>query len=306
MYAVTHPGDSHSMRHLDQIQIAAWKAHLRDAGYPHTTIHTYVSALTCAMRELPCGLQATGEELLAWLATRSSPRTRSTYTHALRHFYGWCVKTGRLDVNPAADLPPVRVPAGQPRPIPADDLDLLLTYARSPEREWMMLLLYEGLRCCDLAQLRREDITQETVLIRRSKGGRSRVVPTHPAVWELVRDLPPGPVASTSAARISSRINRECDVLARVLGRPSLAEVTAHRLRHTAGTIWYRATRDLRATQQLLGHASPSTTQVYAAPADETLRAAVLAMPTVAASGAVAATGGAPAPAPRRPARSAA
>lgn len=258
--------------------VEAYLRQLTLAGYRHTTIKTYRGVLLRAVHQLPRGLCAYPDELAEWIARGDSRNTRATSAAALRGFYRWCQHTGRLTYNPMDDVATVGHKRGYPRPVTHDELARLLTGAREPYRLWCLLAAYAGARCIEISRLHRDDITQETVYLA-GKGDRDRAVPTHPAIWAAIADLPPGPVAACNAARVSAQVSRECH-------RLGLTGVTAHRLRHWAGTWWQAATGDVRVTQELLGHASPATTAVYTAVSDQARRAAVLGLPVIAATGA--------------------
>jgi integrase/recombinase XerC len=263
----------------DLAQIDAYTAHLRLAGHPPTTIRTYRTPLTRAASALPHGLLSDADDIAEWLAGHTARNTRATYAVALRGLYRWAVATGRLAEDPMAGLPVPRQRRGLPRPVSHAELAGVLAAAGEPVRTWCLLAAYAGLRCVEISRLDRADVTEQVVYVH-GKGDRDRAVPTHPEVWRAVAALPPGPVAGCAARYVSSRIARTCD-------RIGLGQVTAHRLRHWAGTWWQAASGDLRVTQELLGHASPATTAVYTAVSDRSRRAAVLALPPVtAASGA--------------------
>lgn len=265
--------------HEDRTKIDAWTRHLTVAGHPANTRSTYRAALTRAARELPHGLEATDDELADWLSTLRSASARQTYRAALKNFYGWAVtKGGMQGDNPTTALPPVRRRPGLPRPITHQQLAELLAHPERRMRLWIMLAAYAGLRCCEIARLRREDITQEVIYLH-GKGDWERAVPTHPDIWAAVQDLPPGPVAGVSAKTVSRygvAVMHQYGITGHRSG--------LHRLRHWAGTWWQAATGDVRVTQQLLGHSSPATTAVYTAVSDQQMRAAVAGLPRVTAA----------------------
>jgi integrase/recombinase XerC len=143
-----------------------------------------------------------------------------------------------------------------------------------------VLAAYAGLRCCEIAQLDRSDITEQAVTIRRGKGGRPGVVPTHPAVWAAVRDLPLGPLAWDDHGGVAS--SQWVSIRTAVYYRRQLGlHFGLHRLRHWYGTSAYRATRDIRVVQELMRHATPATTAGYTLVDDEERAAAVRALPTL-------------------------
>lgn len=264
------------MTHRNQLA-CAYLCHLA-IRRRETTIGTYRDILRLADRQLPAGLaRATTEEIEAWVYDPArSPATQALRRAALRGFYRWAVRQEELDYDPCTDLPPVTVPEQHRPPISAGLLRQVFAQAGEPYRLWLLLAAYEGLRCAGIAQLDREHVTETQTWVH-GKGGKNRIVPTHPVVWRVVRDLPPGPVAGGLDRRqISARGNRYLHSL----GYPGLH---MHLLRHWYATEVYRASgEDLRLVQVLLGHASIATTQRYLAVATSRQRDAVAGLPNVA------------------------
>lgn len=235
--------------------------------------------------DLPHGLvAATSDELSAWIYRSDwKPSTQVTYYGAVKSFFVWATNPydAKLDFNPSGLLPRPNVPAGLPRPVTDRQLRQILTEASDPYRLWAILAAYAGLRCCEIAQLDRGDITEASIHIRKGKGGKPGVVPTNPLVWAAVKDLPDGPLAYTPdgyladakwiSIRSALHFNRQ-------LG---MRGVALHRLRHWYGTNSYKATKDIRVTQRLMRHSSPTTTAVYTLINDEECRLAVNALPIV-------------------------
>lgn len=248
--------------------IAEYERHLRLLGRAEATVHSYIHETLRRMdRELPAGLLAAlPQELEAWLYNAAwSAATRRQRRAAVVGFYAFAADPGRrrrLDYNPAAGLPPVRGTGRRRRPAPTEVVAHAVTRAAQPYRTWFTLAAFAGARCSEIAGLDREDITEREVLLH-GKGGKWRPVPTHELVWQAVRGLPPGPVATMPAGRRASRqdVSRLGNWhLARIGGQA----VTMHRLRHWFGTQAYEVSgHDIRAVQELLGHASVATTQVY-------------------------------------------
>lgn len=257
--------------------------HLTDIGRADSTITTYVDVLTRLDRTLPEGLAyACADELRGKIYIKDrKPATVALYRAATVAFYGWATDENDpwLDYDPSQHLPRARVRQRTPRPCTQEELADILARARDPYRVWYLLAAGCGLRCVEIARLDRADVTEHVVYIL-GKGDKERAVPTHPAVWAAIRDLPAGPVArryyDTGRANrrdVQGRGNRHLAILGH-------AGVTMHRLRHWYGTYVHQAAGgDLRVTQELLGHASPNTTQVYVATLSGTKRAAVAALP---------------------------
>lgn len=264
--------------------LVSFVRHLRELRRATTTIDTYTDLLCRLDRTLPEGLAyACTDELREQIYTDDRrPATTALYRAAAAAFYGWATRESDpwLDYNPAQHLPAARVRARAPRPVTHEQLRDILARAREPHRTWYLLGSAQGLRCIEISRLDRDDVTEQDTWIR-GKGDRERIVPTHPAVWAAVADLPRGPVARTpdGSARADRRQVRERAnwYLHHRLGHQ---DVTMHRLRHWYGTYVHQAAGgDLRVAQELLGHASPTTTQVYVAVAGGAKTAAVHALP---------------------------
>jgi integrase len=217
------------------------------------------------------------DDLLAWLDAQDwQPETRKSYRAALRSFYGWAHGAGHVRRNPAADLPPVRVPRGEPRPVPEPVLDQAIARASDRTRLILVLAAYAGLRRSEIAGLRWDEVGIDALRIV-GKGGHVRTVPMHDRVaWELAAERVHR-VAGTfgSGFRYTShpagpfvfpgRYGRgaTADAIGRAAAR-ALDGYGAHTLRHRFAGRAYDASRDIGVVQQLLGHASPTTTAIYA------------------------------------------
>jgi integrase/recombinase XerD len=210
--------------------------------------------------------RATRHDVDAWLDDRPlAARARYTAISHLSMFYRWAIREELAAADPTMAVERPKLPRRLPRPVPAGQLVKLLEHAGLYE-VWVLLMVDAGLRCCEVARLRWCDVDLEagTILVT-GKGNRDRLVGV-PRRLRMALYLAEAEAASewltgrpTSPARVSQLISAH----ARALG---LAGVTAHRLRHTYATRLYEATAgDLGAVQIALGHASVSTTQIYAA-----------------------------------------
>lgn len=270
--------DSHTatMRH-DHV-LTGYLAALRSEVAPRT-YEKYSLILRRAHRQMPHGVVAPSEpEIRTWLWGQDCGSAyRAQQDAAVRHLHRWLRRRGISNVDPTEFLARPKQQRGIPRNIPADQVTLILTGARQPVRTWCAIAYYAGARDCEIAALDRDDVTQVSIRLL-GKGGKERMVPTHPALWRILATLPAGPVARIVARdrsnAIGRRISRECD-------RIGLPEVTAHRLRHTIATDLLDATGDLRLVQEFLGHASPATTAIYTRVSSARMSAAVAALPDV-------------------------
>ncbi len=230
----------------------------------------------------------TAGELRAWLAhLRSgdrplSPRSLSQALSAIRTFHRFLDR--RLDAPNAAIglVRGPRVKPGAPRPVTEDQAaGMLAEPGLDPDREdWeaardqaVLTLLYGcGLRISEALSLRRSDAPLGDLLRITGKGSKTRMVPVLPAVREAVDaylarlPVPLAPDAPLFRAKrggpLSPRhVQATVQVLRGRLGLP--ASATPHALRHSFATHLLGAGADLRSIQELLGHASLSTTQRY-------------------------------------------
>jgi integrase/recombinase XerC len=215
-------------------------------------------------------VDAPREQLVAWLARPGwAPATRKAAQAALRSFYAWANRTGVIEVDPAAALPPVRVPRGLPRPASEAHVHAGRAAADPADALMVALAANAGLRRAEIASLRREDLTPWGLHIV-GKGGRHRMVPVGPRLRAEVESRGPG---FLFPGRFAGHVH-PATVQKHV---KAAAGVAPHALRHRFATRAYEGSRDLFAVQQLLGHASPETTQVYVAVAGGALAAAVAA-----------------------------
>jgi integrase/recombinase XerC len=215
------------------------------------------------------------------LANRSIARHLST----LRTFFRWACREGHLDKSPARGLPSPRVPRSLPRAMTLADTESLLSAGKGdsvPQRERALfeLLYAAGLRVSEAAGLDLEDVELSARLLRvTGKGSKERIVPFGEEAEDALRAwLPVRAALRIAASEAGGRgeplfVNRQGGRLttrsmARLLKKRLLAaglprDISPHALRHTFATHLLQAGADLRAIQELLGHASLSTTQKY-------------------------------------------
>lgn len=256
--------------------IGRWSDYLRTAGQRETTIQLRVYHLELLAREVggtPRTL--TFSQLTAWLASKSwSANTRKSFRASVRSFYAWALAAQAVDHSPAQELPQVRPPRGKPRPTPDANYRRALQDAPPRVRRAVRLGGHCGLRRSEIAQVQREDVVPDGnghwELHVVGKGGHERYVPLPD---DLARDLlscPPGWIfPSAHGGHLTPHH------LAKLI-KAALGGYTTHTLRHRSGTESYRnGGRDIRAVQELLGHASITTTQIYTEVERDAIRAAM-------------------------------
>lgn len=268
------------------------EAHLRHcaaAGYAETTIRDRGEVLRRLDRELPYGLdQAATEELAGWLSRDGwSVETKRTYYKHLAGFFRWASRgrDAHLDWDPSLDLTPPRARRGLPRPVSETDLALLYERVGSIWRLPVQLGANAGLRACEIAGVDRGAITEAEMIVT-GKGGETRCIPTHPEIWALVAGLPSGPVVRLTRGKPVGA-NALSRYAALEFDRVGLPTVTLHRLRHRFATRLLLprelggAGADIRTVQELMGHKSLASTQIYTLVTDGQRRLAIGGLPVL-------------------------
>ncbi len=250
---------------------------LRGAGLPESTvkIRQYQLRRFAVTIKLPPE-SVTLEELSRYLATPTwGPCTRRSVRSTLKTFFRFLFISDRIGRNPAEFLPSVSAPLGRPRPAAENVIAEALLLA--DERVTLMIRLGAnvGLRCCEIAAVHSSHLTRSPAgwsLRVNGKGSKVRVVPVSDSVAQAIIDrgegyLFPGQLdGHLSAAYVSKLISRHLP-----------PGVTAHQLRHRFASKAFRGDFNIRAVQELLGHASVVTTQIYTQVDDEDLRIAARA-----------------------------
>jgi integrase/recombinase XerD len=199
---------------------------------------------------------------------------------ALRFFFSWLVKTGRLLTDPTVHLPRPRRPQHLPRSLKVSEVARVIaslpkTTLGLRDRAMVELLYGTGMRRSELSRLRLDDIDLEerVILIREGKGRKDRVVPLgKKAKRVLLGYLEHGRVKllrgkEQNAVFLGRRGERlsESQVTHRVaeLGGKVHLKMAPHVLRHSCATHLLQGRADIRHIQRLLGHKSLHTTERY-------------------------------------------
>ena len=271
--------------------IAAWRAHLADSRRrsPHT-VRAYVAAAerlvaASGLEDWDAVARTEAHGLRAHLAARRADGLGNASTarelSALKAFVAFArVQAG--DPEPSAPrLRGPRIKKGLPRPVTPDEAvnlaELVDTLAATDwigarDRAVLLLMYGSGLRIAEALSLTGRDALLGDVLHITGKGGKQRVVPilpiTRAAVAEYVQACPwpltPGDPLFRGAKGgplSPAMVQRAMAQARRALGLPETA--TPHALRHSFATHLLSAGADLRSLQELLGHASLGSTQIY-------------------------------------------
>lgn len=251
--------------------------------------------------------QVTAEDLTSFLeriragrapATKPfSPSTVARLVVSLRGLYRFLAREGRVKSNPTAALGVPRQTRALPKAIPLEDIERLIELPAVDllgrrDRAILEVLYGTGLRISELVSLDVDDadITDGAVTVRAGKGNKSRVVPmgrqARTALGDYLAVTRPE-LATRRPARAGGghaglflnarggRLSRQgCWKILKGYARTAgiEARVSPHSLRHSFATHMLDGGADIRVVQELLGHASLATTQVYTMVSDQRLR----------------------------------
>ncbi|GAA3949001.1 tyrosine-type recombinase/integrase [Microbacterium soli] len=188
-----------------------------------------------------------------------SAETRHSILASWRLFYRWAVARRYVLVSPTLLIEQIPVAARMPRVVPDAVIQRSILNATPRDRALVLLGRYACLRLTEIATLHMRDRRGEVLLIR-GKGDKERYVyvndPLALALDVLEERLPRGHYfpGETDGHLHPQSVHK---IIKRVTGW------NPHALRHAGATAAYRGTGDLRAVQEMLGHASLSTTQRY-------------------------------------------
>jgi len=273
-------GQQRSLRGASEATLDAYSRDLRDF-FDFQILHAG-SALS------PAALRRIGpQEMRAWMAAQRrrgvGARSLARRLSAVKGFYRWWAEREGFDATGVLSIRAPKHTRRLPRPLSEDGAqDLIATIGQMDNRDWVaardvaiVTLLYGcGLRRAEAMQLTADVVPLGDTLRIRGKGNVEREVPVLPAARRAVlryaqlcpHELSPGTplFRGIRGGALNPRLVARVMEQARMqLGLP--ASATPHALRHSFATHLLNAGGDLRAIQELLGHASLSTTQAYTA-----------------------------------------
>lgn len=281
--------------------LLAWL--LVERGRSRATLAAYRADLQAAGAALLAAgvdpLQATHSDLAAHLAALAgagrSVATLRRHTASIRQLYGFLVAEGRLAQDPTVDLRPPRQARPAPGALSRDEVAAMLATPQGDaplvlrDRVVLELLYASGLRVSELSELPLRSVDlEERLLLVRGKGDKERVVPFGSAALSALRawllDGRPALLRDRAAPWLvlnhrGGRLSRQAihGIVTTAAVRAGItSEVSPHTLRHSFATHLLAGGCDLRVLQEMLGHASVATTQIYTHVSADHLREAYL------------------------------
>jgi integrase/recombinase XerC len=208
-----------------------------------------------------------------------APRSIQRRLAALRNLFDYLLREGVVSSNPGVDITAPKAPRRLPETLDADAMGRLLDVRvdhpiATRDRAIMELFYSSGLRLAELAGLQATDVDLLEGTVRvTGKGAKTRIVPVGEKAREALRDwlkvrpqLEKTPLTAMFISRNGLPLSHR-NIQARVaywahrLGLPQ--GVSPHTFRHSFATHLLESSGDLRAVQEMLGHADIGTTQIY-------------------------------------------
>jgi integrase/recombinase XerD len=252
-------------------QLAAMEQELKLRQYSPRTRRAYLKLVRRFLREVPAGpikAHAVREYVVRVVDRGLSVGYHGQLVSAVRFFCEHVLGDRPL----ALAVPSPKRRRELPNVLSVQEVRRLFVALRNPKHRLMALLLYaSGLRVGELVRLRAGDldVDRRLIRVRRGKGGRDRYtlysdaaagdVAHYRALYQPADYLFPGPrgdrpIGARTVQRVISAAGKRAGIEKRI---------TPHTLRHSFATHLLEQGVDLRHIQELLGHASPATTQIY-------------------------------------------
>lgn len=269
--------------------INAYLQTLAAIGRPATTIGLRRSHLARLARTINTTPGAVTEgQLTAWFAAQpgwKSAETRRSYRNTIHDFYKWAYQNRRIKLPDILDaLPTVPSPKAAPRPTPEFVVRESIDGSDSRVALMLRLAAENGLRRAEVAQVHTDDVGWSAAglpqLQVHGKGNKIRIIPISE---DMAAAILQGAAGHTDSAPSTGWLfpgQVDGHLSPRYVGKLCTKAMpgiwTLHTMRHRFAAQAYRATRNLRAVQELLGHESVATTQRYVPVDDDEMRLAMM------------------------------
>jgi integrase/recombinase XerD len=257
------------------MELSNFKKHLMSKRYSENTIKTYSDALSLFLRFFHSKpiIDIDNEDLIRFnneyiLEQKLSSSFQNQVVNAIKLFFS--VRKGKK-LDPDLVHRPRRAKA-LPNVLSKEEVKSILEAHNNLKHKVMLSLIYScGLRCGELIALEPHhiDSKRNIVLIKNSKGKKDRIVPLSPKILELLREYykihkPKNYLFEGQTAGMPYDARSLQLVLKQSLKKIGISKpVTLHWLRHSYATHLLENGTDLRYIQELLGHSSSKTTEIY-------------------------------------------
>lgn len=247
--------------------LTEYENYLRGAGHLPSTIHQRMVQLRRLNRYAPNLASVTVHDLDLFMATeleKASPNYRKSVRSAIRGFYAWATKRGFVTIDPAYPMPSVRIPRPLPKPVPEDVLAVAYESASVEVQAMILLGAMGGLRLSEITHLHMSD-REQGILRVKGKGGKYRIIPINKTLAEALDRIESRADFGYYFTNPLTKQPWSISYVGKNIKNLLPKKYSTHSLRHRAASVSYGATKDIRAVQELLGHSSVATTQLYTA-----------------------------------------
>lgn len=224
----------------------------------------------------------TVNEYLQYMSGKGkSPATVTRSTASIRSFYNYMLREGRVKTNPAKAVTSQKVERKYPEILTNREVELFLEQPKCVDEKGfrdhaMLELLYAtGIRVSELIGLNVEDVNLTVGFIRCTTHGKERIIPLYTAavkaLWEYMEKIRPRIIADENQQALfvnmsGERMSRQgfWKIVKHYQETAGISkDITPHTLRHSFAVHLLENGADLRAIQEMLGHADISSTQIY-------------------------------------------
>ncbi|MDY3281937.1 site-specific tyrosine recombinase XerD [Dysosmobacter sp.] len=236
--------------------------------------------------EQDCSLEQARPEMVKaymnWMASRGkSPSSVTRFLASVKSFYNYLLSVGAVDSNPAKNVTAARAERKYPEILTNREVELFLEQpqcvdAKGYRDHAMLELLYAtGIRVSELIALNLSDLNLAAGFIRCASKGRERIIPMYhtavKALQDYVREVRPRIIADSREEALfvnmsGERMSRQgfWKIIKYYQEKAGIQkDITPHVLRHSFAAHLLENGADLRAIQEMLGHADISSTQIY-------------------------------------------
>ncbi len=267
---------SHSIPSAEGIaQIEKFKQYLRSKRYSESTITTYIEALKSFLvfyREKPI-TEITNEDVIIYnneyiLKNNLSASYQNQIVNAIKLFFK-TIRETKIEIDKIHRPKRAKV---LPNVLSKEEVKLILNAHINIKHKMMLSLIYScGLRCGELLALKPVNIDSKRniVLLKNAKGKKDRITPLSPKILEMLREyytvFKPTTFLFEGQTKGQQYDSRSLQlILKQALQKTGITKpVTLHWLRHSYATHLLESGTDLRYIQDLLGHSSSKTTEIY-------------------------------------------
>lgn len=260
-------------KHSSQNTISSY---LRDVTQFSEYLNIHYS---CVLRDADSDMV---QDYMNWMSSRGKSAASVTrFLASIKSFYTYLVSTGTIGENPAKGIAAAKVERKYPEILTSKEVELFLEQPQCVDskgyRDHAMLeLLYAtGIRVSELIMLDLGDLNLPAGFIRCSSRGKERIIPLYQtaikALQDYVKNIRPQLIADSSEKALFVNMNGErmsrqgfWKIIKHYQEMAGIEkDITPHTLRHSFAVHLLENGADLRAIQEMLGHADISSTQIY-------------------------------------------